>query len=79
MTAILVPVPGGRVGVKAPLPEWQAAGHFMAWPASPGAAPVFSCAGPDEARRMADYVNRTIAARAERQAASAQLCLEIPA
>lgn len=71
MTAIVVPVPGGRCGVSAPLGEWQTAGHFCNYPGGKDGRVTMACDDRDSATRLAFFVNQRVKAKADLAASRA--------
>lgn len=69
MTARVTPMPGGRVGVIAPMATWHAAGRYLDFPALP-VERAMACDNHEAAMRLAHYVNAQLAIHKARQAAN---------
>jgi hypothetical protein len=63
MTARVTPMPGGKVGVRATLVDWHAAGYFRDFTGA-GSEVDRHCLNHREASRLAEYVNGQVEAKA---------------
>lgn len=69
MTARVVPMPGGKIGVRAPLHDWHDAGRFLHFQNKADADVDLGCQNHREAARVAQYVNGQVEAKARLRAA----------